>query len=86
MRGDGSAASKTTAMIFSPEAAKALRAKLGLTQQRMAELAGYAGAASRQNWSMIESGARGMDSARWELLLLRAGVHPTLELKQRHPL
>jgi transcriptional regulator with XRE-family HTH domain len=71
---------------FSPEAAKALRLKLGLTQQQIAELAGYAGAACRQNWSMIESGVRGMDSARWELLLLKAGVHPTLELKQRHPL
>jgi transcriptional regulator with XRE-family HTH domain len=73
-------------MQFSPESAKALRLQLGLTQQQMAELAGYAGAACRQNWSMIESGARGMDSARWELLLLKAGEHPTMELKQRNTL
>lgn len=72
-----------TNMNFNPEAAKALRLRLGLTQQQIAELAGYTSKDARMNWSKIEAGTRGMDTARWELLLLRADVHPTHRLVQR---
>lgn len=68
---------KNCSLSFSDESAKALRLQLGLTQQQMAELAGYTSKDARMNWSSIEAGKRGMDSARWELLLLRADVHPT---------
>ena len=64
-------------LSFSADSAKSLRQQLGLTQQQMAELAGYTSKDARMNWSKIEAGDRGMDSARWELLLLRADVHPT---------
>ena len=70
-------------MHFSPESAKSLRLQLGLTQQQMAELAGYTSKDARMNWSSLEAGRRGMDDARWELLLLRADVHPTLTLVKR---
>lgn len=70
-------------MHFSPESAKSLRAQLGLTQQQMAELAGYTSKDARMNWSKLEAGTRGMDSARWELLLLRADVHPTHRIVSR---
>jgi transcriptional regulator with XRE-family HTH domain len=69
--------------MFSPDAAKALRLQLGLTQQRMAELAGYTSKDARMNWSKIEAGERGMDAPRWELLLLRTDVHPTHQLVPR---
>lgn len=69
-------------MTFSPESAKSLRQQLGLTQQQMAELAGYTSGA-RQAWCDIEAGRRGMDAPRWELLLLRADAHPTHRLVLR---
>ncbi len=68
---------------FSATAARDLRAQLGLSQKRMAELAGYKAERARQNWCDIEAGRRGMDEARWELLLLRAEMHPKLKLVDR---
>lgn len=67
---------------FSAATAKSLRLQLGLTQQQMAELAGYTTGA-RQVWCDIEAGRRGMEAPRWELLLLRADVHPTHRLVLR---
>jgi transcriptional regulator with XRE-family HTH domain len=55
---------------FTPEAAKELRLKLGLTQQEMALLAGYKGLVVRQNWARLESGRAGMSDPRWKLLLI----------------
>lgn len=68
---------------FSSGAAKSIRQQLGLTQQQMAELAGYTSKDARMNWSKIEAGDRGMDAPRWELLLLRADVHPTHRIVRR---
>lgn len=58
---------------FSPAAALQLRTELGWTQAQAAAAAGYS---HPIRWSEIERGVRGLDDARWELLRIKAGVHP----------
>jgi len=60
-----------------PDEVRAARLASGLTVAGAAELAGL-GAAPR--WAEYENGSRTCDAARWELFLLRVGLHPTLAL------
>jgi DNA-binding XRE family transcriptional regulator len=63
-----------------PEGIRAIRLKAGLTQAQAADLAGLA---SRSRWVEYENGIRSPDSARWELFLLKTGLHPKLEIRPR---
>lgn len=69
-----------------PDAVRALRESAGWTQ---AEAAAAVRLSSATKWSEYERGIRSPDKARWELALLRAGLHPTLRLAaaagERHP-
>lgn len=56
-----------------PDAIRMAREAAALTQAEAAELV-YLGAAKR--WSEYERGAQAMDPARWELFLVKIGLHP----------
>lgn len=56
------------------------RLAAGLTLQQAAELAGVG---AHQRWAEYENGRRAIDAARWELFLLKAGLHPTHALQPR---
>jgi len=55
------------------ELVKAARLKAGKTQPEAAEMVGLQ---SFQRWSEIERGVRPIDPAKWELFLLKTGLHP----------
>lgn len=56
-----------------PENIRAARDAAGLTQAEAAELA-HLGHPTR--WSEHERGIHAIDSARWELFLIKTGQHP----------
>lgn len=58
---------------FSPATALQLRTDMGWTQAQAAAAAGYS---HPIRWSEIERGVRSLDDARWELVRIKAGVHP----------
>ena len=66
-----------------PDNLRALREHFGLTQIRIAELAGLKGAL---RWSDYECGRRNMDVIRWELLLIKLGIHPDYGPRREIPL
>lgn len=63
-----------------PERLKMARELAGLTQTKIAEIAGLK---AWQRWQEYEAGKHKMDPARWELLLLRLDQHPTMRLVKR---
>lgn len=63
----------TTLPDYTPELARELRARAGLTQEQMAQEVGYTAA---QNWSAVERGERAPSRPAWLLALIVSGVHP----------
>lgn len=61
-----------------PDHIRAARDRAGLTQAEAAELV-HLGSAVR--WSEYERGAQAIDTARWELFLIKTGQH--VEFKRR---
>lgn len=57
----------------SKDEVRLIRAYAGLTQRDSAVLVGLSHAS---RWSEFESGSRIMDQARWELYLIKVGLHP----------
>lgn len=64
-----------------PDAVRAARAAAGHTQAQAAELVHYR---SWVRWAEAErlDGPGMRDAAKWELYLLKAGLHPTLRLAE----
>jgi transcriptional regulator with XRE-family HTH domain len=62
---------------------KNARLAAGLTQEHAAQLAGLSSSRGHVSWAEYENGARTIDAARWELFLLKTGLHPKLELRER---
>ena len=56
-----------------PEALVELRAAYGYTQAEAAELCRV----TLRAWQWWEAGQRRMPAANWELLLIKAGLHPS---------
>ena len=56
-----------------PEMVKEARLNTGLTQGAACEVVHLKNTA---RWSEYETGERNMDSARWELFLVKTGQHP----------
>lgn len=75
-----SAAAFAPVTIPSADQVRVARLAAGLTLQ---QAAGLAGVGAHQRWAEYENGRRAIDAARWELFLLKAGLHPQLELRAR---
>jgi DNA-binding transcriptional regulator YiaG len=56
----------------SPDTVRTLRTSLQLTQKEAADLAHV----STRAWQWWESGKREMPISTWELLVIKAGIHP----------
>ena len=67
-------------IVPTPQGILAARLAAGLTQAQAALLAGLS---HPSRWVEYEKGRRSPESARWELFLLRAGLHPDFEIKPR---
>lgn len=63
-----------------PTDVSAAREAAGLSQAAAAELV-HLGSAMR--WSEYERGVRTIDTARWELFLLKTGQHPAAAIQLR---
>lgn len=61
---------------------KAVRTSLNLTTKQCAELLGVS-EITFQRWEGQTSFKKSMPFAYWELFLLKTGIHPTHELKQK---
>ncbi|MGZ8317472.1 MAG: helix-turn-helix domain-containing protein [Telluria sp.] len=64
----------------SPEQMLAARTACGLTQEQAAQLVHRGG---RNRWNEWEAGSRHMKADTWELFLLKTGLHPTHQLKEK---
>jgi len=66
--------------LLRPADILSVRLHAGLTQDEAAALVGLG---SRTRWAEYENGTRRPESSRWELFLLKSGLHPEFTLRRR---